>query len=340
MTIELTDNDIEEQFQEAEEEQLQWDPSDELDITHKFGARISQGWRREVWLREGILLFVDQHKLNDVWILNSSGGKRDTIKICFSLSGQKETLLGTSPCKSVQTKALRRARTYEIGSSGLLDKKKTVFSDVEQHNRFYIEIRPEIIRSFVSNSDGELPGSLQHLIKSSNEAAYVHNRGIQSSMNAVIHQFLQCPYQGVVKRAYLESKTIELVALVLDHEIAIQQGEVKKGALKPEQIERIHYAREILLRDMGNPPSLAELAQQAGLNDFMLRQGFHQAFGTTVFGQLQAYRLDVAKQLLAEQDTSVSEVARQVGYTSVSYFSRAFKKKFGTGPKAYQRACR
>ena len=157
-------------------------------------------------------------------------------------------------------------------------------------------------------------------------------------MMAVIQQILHCPYQGMIKRAYLESKAIELIALVLDHEVTIQQGESKQSALKPEQLERVHYAKEILLRDMGNPPSLAELALQVGLNDFMLRQGFRQVFGTTVFGQLQAYRLSIAKQLLSEQDMSVSEITRHVGYTSVSYFSRAFKKKFGIGPKAYQKA--
>ncbi len=65
-------------------------------------------------------------------------------------------------------------------------------------------------------------------------------------MNTVLQQILHCPYQGMVKRAYLESKVIELIALVLDRERAIQQGETKKVFLKPEQIERVHYAKEIL----------------------------------------------------------------------------------------------
>ena len=69
-------------------------------------------------------------------------------------------------------------------------------------------------------------------------------------MNTVLQQILHCPYKGLVKRAYLESKAIELMALVLDREIAIAQKEPKKFFLKPEQIERSHYAKEFLLLDL------------------------------------------------------------------------------------------
>ena len=159
-------------------------------------------------------------------------------------------------------------------------------------------------------------------------------------MNILLQQILQCPYQGIVKRAYLESKVIELIALVLDHEIVIQQGEAKKCSFKPEQLERIHYAKEILLQDLNNPPSLQELSRQAGLNNFMLKQGFRYCFGTSVFAVLRSHRLELAKQLLAQQDITVTEVAYRVGYTNVRSFARAFKRKFGLNPKEYQKALR
>ncbi len=127
---------------------------------------------------------------------------------------------------------------------------------------------------------------------------------------------------------------------MLDHEVAIRQSQAKKVFLKPDQLERIYYAKEILLKDLSNPPSLKELARQVGLNDFMLRQGFHHCFGTTVFGVLRSHRLELARQLLAEQDITVAEVAYRVGFNRASYFSTAFKRKFGIGPKTYQKACR
>ena len=189
-------------------------------------------------------------------------------------------------------------------------------------------------------SEGELPKYLRHLVRPLSQEVYQRTGDAQPAMITVLQQILRCPYQGLIKRAYLESKVIELMALMLDHEVVIQQGKAKKNALKPEQIERIYYAREILLRDLNNPPSLEELARQAGLNDFLLKKGFRQAFGMTVFGELRSHRLDLAKQLLAEQDMTVSEVAQRVGYADLRAFARAFKHKFGTNPKEYQKACR
>ena len=60
MTIRLTQADEEEQFQEAYEEELRFDSADKLDITWKYDARYAQGWRREINLREGIYLQIDQ----------------------------------------------------------------------------------------------------------------------------------------------------------------------------------------------------------------------------------------------------------------------------------------
>ena len=72
----------------------------------------------------------------------------------------------------------------------------------------------------------------------------------------------------------------------------------------------------------------------------MLKQGFHHCFGTSVFRVLRSHRLEMARQLLAEQDITVTEVAKLVGYASMRSFARAFRQQFGISPKQYQKACR
>jgi AraC-like DNA-binding protein len=102
----------------------------------------------------------------------------------------------------------------------------------------------------------------------------------------------------------------------------------------PPDLDRLHQAKEILLQDLENPPSLLELAQQVGLNDYKLKSGFRQVFGTTVFGYLHRHRMQQAYFLLQTCDLSVTEVADRVGYTSLSAFSTAFKKFFGISPNS------
>jgi AraC-like DNA-binding protein len=48
-------------------------------------------------------------------------------------------------------------------------------------------------------------------------------------------------------------------------------------------------------------------------------------------------RLERASRLLREGKHSVSEVAYQVGFESLSYFSKSFQEEFGTSPSEYTR---
>lgn len=57
------------------------------------------------------------------------------------------------------------------------------------------------------------------------------------------------------------------------------------------------------------------------------------------FSSLQDYHrylVEEAKSLLLTPNSSVSEVAYQLGLEYPQYFSRLFKKKTGLSPKAYQ----
>jgi len=47
------------------------------------------------------------------------------------------------------------------------------------------------------------------------------------------------------------------------------------------------------------------------------------------------YRLKRALQLLSKQNGNISEVAFETGFNCPSYFSKAFRKKFGIVPSDY-----
>jgi AraC-like DNA-binding protein len=57
-------------------------------------------------------------------------------------------------------------------------------------------------------------------------------------------------------------------------------------------------------------------------------------FGTTIFGHLHTQRMEQARRFLQEGKMNVTEVADEVGYSSLSQFTRAFNKQFGTKPSA------
>ena len=102
--------------------------------------------------------------------------------------------------------------------------------------------------------------------------------------------------------------------------------------LSSGDIERIREARSILEQRMINPPGLLELARLVNLNDFKLKRGFKQAFGSTVHQTLTDLRLNHARELLEESCLTVSEAAMNVGYNNIGDFGQAFKRHFGVLP--------
>lgn len=78
-------------------------------------------------------------------------------------------------------------------------------------------------------------------------------------------------------------------------------------------------------------------AQLMGLTARALENAFKARKGTTVIIYVQQQRLLKAKQLIANTDTSIAEIALEVGYTDHSYFSRIFKRATGQTPNEYRR---
>lgn len=186
----------------------------------------------------------------------------------------------------------------------------------------------------LSSSDDALPQALERLMQDTRRFHQPLGR-LTPAMMQTLQQILHCPYQGSAQHLYLESKALELLAL----QFACLEADApiaKPFTLKASDLERVEYAREVLVQHMGDPPSLKDLSRQAGLNECTLKRGFRHLFGTTVFGYLRDYRMQQAQFLLQSCDVTVAQVAARVGYRNPEAFSTAFRRKYAVSPKAYQ----
>src|SRR6201999_3899250 len=116
-----------------------------------------------------------------------------------------------------------------------------------------------------------------------------------------------CPFRGDGRKLFMEIKTMELMLLQWE---LFGQSLVPAGVLKNKSdVEKIHFAREVLMNRLQHPPTLAELARICGLNEFKLKKGYKEVFGTTVFGHFNAMRMQQAMLLLRNTDRSITEIA-------------------------------
>jgi AraC family transcriptional regulator, transcriptional activator of the genes for pyochelin and ferripyochelin receptors len=199
-----------------------------------------------------------------------------------------------------------------------------------------LEFEPQqFFPSFGEEILEQLPREMRQFILDGKPQPYYHQAKITREMDRVLQTILSCPYQGLMKQMFLESRALDLIMLHLQQ---FQKHGCNRLSLLTKNlsdVDRIHRAKDILLNNLENPPSLIELARQVGLNDFKLKRGFREVFGKSAFKYLHDYRLEQARQLLARGGMKVEEVASRVGFDSRSYFAIAFRKKFGVNPKQY-----
>lgn len=96
--------------------------------------------------------------------------------------------------------------------------------------------------------------------------------------------------------------------------------------------EKILAARDLLLAGTERPLTIKELSRKVAMNECYLKKGFKALTGKTVHEFQHERRMARAVELLKSGSSTVSDVAMELGFLSISHFSTAFKK--ATGMKA------
>ena len=86
------------------------------------------------------------------------------------------------------------------------------------------------------------------------------------------------------------------------------------------------------------PLTLELLAEEAHMNKYYLSHVFKREFGISPINYMLSRRLEESKYLLAETDLPLSQIARLLGFSSLSYFSQVFRKTQGTTPMEFRKS--
>ena len=103
--------------------------------------------------------------------------------------------------------------------------------------------------------------------------------------------------------------------------------------LKEEDISLALKAKEYLLQNFVDTPTISELAHLCATNESKLKKAFKNVYKTTIYKYIQKLRLNHANMLLKEENLSIKEIAKKVGYSHQGHFSKLFYGYFGVLPK-------
>ncbi|MBV7270112.1 AraC family transcriptional regulator [Winogradskyella luteola] len=166
---------------------------------------------------------------------------------------------------------------------------------------------------------------------------YYTDGKINPSMAVVLNQLISFNLNSSIKSLYFKAKVYELLSLYFNRS---EDADIEQCPFLVDEVNvaKLKKAKDIIIANMAEPPTLQELSESIGLSLKKLKEGFKQIYGDTVYGFLFDYKMEVARKLLESGDYNVNEVGLKVGYSTSSHFIAAFKKKFGTTPKKYTQA--
>ncbi|NEQ32006.1 MAG: helix-turn-helix transcriptional regulator [Leptolyngbya sp. SIO4C5] len=294
--------------------------------------QLGRGEIREIELRPGLDLVIETSLFWRSLYLDFRFSFADKLSSSFYLAGSQRMI---NP--GIQREEDREEVAGENCLCYLAGTRCLEYRPAEQpFQHVAIRINFAQLRSFGPAEESPSP-LIGALVKGKSAHRFHQSLSSVAAMPAILRQILDCPYSGTTQRLYLEAKALELLALQF-HQLTEGPGtEPGLPDLRPGDRDRLHQAKGILRRQFEQPPSLQALARQVGLNDYKLKQGFRQLFGTTVFGYVQICRMEQAQRLLQEHELSVAYVADRVGYASPSQFCHAFKRHVGMPPSQYRR---
>ena len=108
-----------------------------------------------------------------------------------------------------------------------------------------------------------------------------------------------------------------------------------RGGLPPARLHRVtDYIHAHLDEDL----SLSKMAELAKLSPYHFGRLFKQSTGLTPHQYVLGERIWMAKGLLADGRFSITEISRQLGFSSRTHFTTAFRERVGTTPKEYRLA--
>ncbi|HVF72052.1 MAG TPA: AraC family transcriptional regulator [Chthoniobacterales bacterium] len=229
---------------------------------------------------------------------------------------------------------------YTPGSAGYYAVANEPLRAVRQardHHQFVtVEFSNRHLQGQLAECEADLDPQLRAAIFPAKERSVVSAaRPMTPEQRSVVSSLLQPPVSKPAQSLWYQSKALELMSHFLftpkDPEFfCMRQKRVAR--------DRVERTKELLARDLANPPTLEMLGREVGCSPFYLSRSFSRVVGLTIPQYLRKLRMERAAELLRSGRYNVTEAATEVGYASLSHFSKAFCETIGCCPVLYPMA--
>jgi AraC-like DNA-binding protein len=187
----------------------------------------------------------------------------------------------------------------------------------------------------------DIVGESRHKLLSealSNDTSYSRKNGFLGVAPPpdIAGSFLQianCRYPATTRQFFFESKFMEIMSMIIAHNLPVDKGVTGMGEFETKQIKKIP---RILMERIDRPPSIAELVRELSLSATTMKSGFKKIFGEPIYTHHRNLCLERGAMMLLNTNKSILQISLDAGYSNGENFCNAFKKRYGISPSQYR----
>ena len=296
--------------------------------------QIGEGIVSTYLFRDGLSFFMFNGTLRHDWEWKFECEEDSPLVVFFALSGAIEDAeIGSEQDNFTLT--LMVVQPGGIGRSAIFKKGKAINVGILRidHKKFFDK---------KACSPSELPEQMRMILSMSGEVVrcLLPAGRLTPDVVKIFKEIQNCQYTGLIRTCYTEAKIREWLALLMQQLATKCQEPDTGGHSASIDLEKMEEARDFLIGNLKNPPTIKSLSRLVGLNQQALKKAFKAVFGKTIYQYLLAERMDVSKDLILNRDISIFDVALAVGYANGDHFSKRFKERFGMLPSKYRNMVR
>lgn len=159
---------------------------------------------------------------------------------------------------------------------------------------------------------------------------------INGEMQEKLNRIFATDLTNAAEKVALKSRVIVLLEYFFSNYFNENVTIKEKQPVDEEDLLRLQNVEKLLADEETKKfPSVSALALIAHMSGTKLKQRFKQVYGFRLYEFFNMQRLDKAKKLL-EEGAVAKEAGYEIGFTNVSNFSKAFKKRFGYNPGSFK----
>jgi AraC-like DNA-binding protein len=249
----------------------------------------------------------------------------DRILLCINLSGRGEIACGSSAARYGDN-------TWGFFYTGRGEWTATRAAG-EAHSFVTLSWSRAAFQAQFPNGQEELAPLLRACLQPKAAPAAMPTAPLSLRLAALAGELREPPVSEAAAGLWYQGKALELLSL-----LAFEQAKPQEmfcSRQKRVSRERVDRTVQILQDNLSEPPDLETLGSQVGCSPFYLSRLFSKEMKATIPQYVRELRMQKAAELLRSGRYNVTEAALEVGYNSLSHFSKAFWEKFGCCPGLY-----